>query len=305
MRISQRRWAYVVRHPTTFCLSVLRAFRDHQAVLLAGALAYYLLLSLIPLLILMCIVLSRFVDQGALLATLGEYLERFVPGQSSAVLADLYRFSSHSGAISWLLFGSLIFFSSLAFSVLEKSMSVIFLVRIAPQRRHFAISAIIPYCYIVLLTLGLLVMTLISGALQAIGANHIEVFGHIWSLEGLSGGLIYLLGVVAEVILLTSLYAIMPVGSRSWRHALVGASAATLAWELIRHLLIWYFRTRSQVGLVYGSLTSAIAILTSLEIFSLVLLLGAQVIAEYERIGSDHDIRAPGDSSSDPGAIRW
>lgn len=290
MHIGGRRLSYVIKNPWVFWLRVLRAFRDNQALLLAGALAYYLLLSIVPLLILMWIVLSRFVDRGALLATLGDYLEQLVPGQSSAILDELYRFSSQSGGISWVLLGSLVFFSSLAFSVLEKSMSVIFQYRIDSQRRHFAISAIIPYCYIVLVALGLLVMTLISGALQAIGAEYIDVFGHPWSLRGLSGALIYLLGVISEIILLTSLYVIMPAGRQRWRHALVGATAATVAWELIRHVLAWYFHIRSQVGLVYGSLTSAIVILTSFEIFSILLLFGAQVIAEYERIGSDHDV---------------
>jgi membrane protein len=36
---------------------------------------------------------------------------------------------------------------------------------------------------------------------------------------------------------------------------------------------------------VYGSLTTAIAVLLSLELAATLLLLGAQVIAEFERIG--------------------
>ncbi len=276
-----------------FCLRVLRSFRDNHVLLLAGALAYYLLLSMVPLLILMWIVLSGFVEQQALLTTLGEYLERLVPGQSSAILDELYRFSSHSRGISWVLVVTLIFFSSQGFSVLEKSMSVIFLHRIESKPRHAALSAVIPYFYIVVLLIGLLLVTLISQALQAMGTQQIEAFGLVWSLQGVSGDLIYLLGVAAEIILLTSLYVIIPAGSRSWRHALVGACAATIAWELIRHPLVWYFQTRSKVGLVYGSLTSAIVILTSFEIFSILLLLGAQVIAEYERIGSERDEAQP------------
>jgi len=43
----------------------------------------------------------------------------------------------------------------------------------------------------------------------------------------------------------------------------------------------------SQIQLVYGSLTTAIAVLLSVEIGALVLLVGAQVIAEYERIGRE------------------
>ncbi|HSK29621.1 MAG TPA: ribonuclease R, partial [Candidatus Limnocylindria bacterium] len=49
--------------------------------------------------------------------------------------------------------------------------------------------------------------------------------------------------------------------------------------------LVWYFATLSQVGLVYGSLTTAIAVLLSLDLAATLLLLGAQVISEYERVG--------------------
>jgi len=40
----------------------------------------------------------------------------------------------------------------------------------------------------------------------------------------------------------------------------------------------------SKVNVVYGSLTTAIVVLLSLEIAATLLLFGAQVIAEYERI---------------------
>jgi len=55
----------------------------------------------------------------------------------------------------------------------------------------------------------------------------------------------------------------------------------------MRHILAWYYSTMSQIQLVYGSLTTAIAVLLSVEIGALVLLVGAQVIAEYERISRE------------------
>ena len=63
---------------------------------------------------------------------------------------------------------------------------------------------------------------------------------------------------------------------------------ATALWEITRHVLVWYFGTLSQVTVVYGSLTTAIVVLLSLEIAAALLLLGAQVIAEYEEIGTKH-----------------
>jgi len=64
---------------------------------------------------------------------------------------------------------------------------------------------------------------------------------------------------------------------------LTAGIAVGLLWEATRHLLLWYFSTLSLVGVVYGSLATTIVGLLSLEIASIFLLLGAQVIAQYER----------------------
>jgi membrane protein len=252
-------WSEVLQHPGAFALRVLRAFRKNQGLLLAGAVAYYALLSILPLLILIVIVLSHVVEQALLLETLERYL-------------------------GWVLLGTLLFFSSLAFTVLENAMSIIFFHRVAVRRRHFLVSAIMPYCYILFLGVGLLAVTLVAAGLEAIGDDRINLLGLYWSLDPLSRAALYLLGVAGEIFVVTSIYLVMPVGRLSLRHALIGGATAALLWELTRHLLVWYFARLSQVNLVYGSLTTAIVVLLSLEILAGLLLLGAQVISEYERV---------------------
>jgi len=76
---------HVLQNPGGFAWNVLKQFKKNQGLLLAGAVAYYALLSIVPLLILLVIALSHFVDQALLLSTLGRYLELLVPGQSMAV----------------------------------------------------------------------------------------------------------------------------------------------------------------------------------------------------------------------------
>ena len=274
----------ILQQPGAFALRTLKAFRANQGLLLAGAVAYYALLSIVPLLILIAIALSHLIDQRELLATLGRYLEWLIPGQSQSIVAELTYFLEHRAVIGWVLLGTLIFFSSLAFTVLENAMSVIFHHRVAIHRRHFLVSALLPYCYILLLGIGLLLVTLVSGTLQAMGQERVYLFDRSWSLGGVSGVLLYLLGLGGEIFVLTSVYLVMPVGRLSLQHALIGAVTATLLWEITRHVLVWYFATLSQVQVVYGSLTTAIAVLLTLEIAAALLLLGAQVISEYERV---------------------
>ncbi len=284
MKFIGLRTASVAQRPGAFALQVLKAFKANQGLLLAGAVAYYALLSIVPLLILIVIGLSHWIDPAQLLLTLGRYLELLLPGQSKSILTELNNFVTHRELIGWFLLVTMLFFSSLAFTVLENAMSVIFVHRVAVRRRHFLVSAVLPYCYVLSLGVGLLLVTLVAGGLQAMGDRSIELFGQRWSLDGVSGALLYLLGFCGEVFLLTSLYMVMPVGRPSWRHALIGGITAAVLWEVTRRLLIWYLATLSQVSLVYGSLTTAIVVLLSLELGATLLLLGGQVIAEYERI---------------------
>jgi YihY family inner membrane protein len=276
---------YVAKHPGRFLLQTLKAFRANQGLLLAGAVAYYALLSIVPLLILIVIALSRVVPQHVLLAALAHLLRWLVPGQSNALVQELANFLEHRAVIGWVLLLTMIFFSSLAFTVLENAMSLIFVHRVVVRRRHFLLSALLPYCYILFLGVGLLIVTCVSNGLETIGAEGVELFGLHVSLQGTSRVVLYLLGLAGEIFVLTSVYLVMPVGRPSLKHALFGGVVAAVLWEITRHVLVWYFATLSQVSVVYGSLTMAIVILLSLEWLATLLLFGAQVISQYERFG--------------------
>jgi YihY family inner membrane protein len=294
MRLLGPQARHVLAHPGRFMLQALKAFRANQGLLLAGAVAYYALLSIVPLLILTVIALSHVIDQAELLATIGRYLEWLIPGQSRAIIGELGNFLANRGYMGWVLLVTMIFFSSLAFTVLENAMSVIFLHRVAVRRRHYMVSVLLPYAYILSLGAGLLLVTLVAGGLQAMGQENFALFGHEWSLRGFSGVLLYLLGFAGEVFVLASVYLVMPVGHLALRHALIGAVTAALLWEITRHVLVWYFGTLSQVNVVYGSLTTAIVVLLSLEIAAGLLLFGAQVISEYERLDAGPAATPPG-----------
>src|SRR5678815_3253392 len=100
-----------LRHPIDFSLAVLRQFRANQGLLLAGAVAYYALLSLVPLLILLVLGLTRLFDESVVLATLAEYLEFVIPGQSDAIVDELRTFLEHRDVVGWVLFLTMLFFS--------------------------------------------------------------------------------------------------------------------------------------------------------------------------------------------------
>jgi len=278
--------SYVISHPGQFAIDVLKGFRENQGLLLAGAVAYYTLLSIIPVFALVLIVLSYFIDTHILLETLSTFLMMATPTRTDALITHLESFLANWKVIGTIGILLLLFFSSLAFTVLENAMSTIFFHRQLQHRRHFLVSAVMPYLYILLLAAGFLVVSLMSGWLNQHSADTPSLFGIDINMTQTTATVLYAVGVFGEILLLTSVYLVMPVGRLAWSHALVGGVTATILWEITRHILIWYFSTLSFVSVIYGSLATTVVILLSFEFGAIILLLGAQVIAEYERI--DH-----------------
>lgn len=264
-------------------LRTVRGFQRNQCLLLAGAIAYYGLLSVIPLLVLSALAVAHFVEPALFLKAAGPFLEWLAPSQSAALLADISGVLAQRGTLSLVMLGTMIFFSAMAFSAVDKAMSVIFAHRAEASRRHTLVSMVLPYAFVCLLGLALLVLTGISLWLQgaAYGAVILARLG-----DGIAPLGLYLCGVLVEVTILALIYLLMPVGRTRVRHALVGGAVAALCWEIARHVLLWYFTSISRAGVVYGSLTTAVVSMLSMEIAAIVLLLGAQAIAEYERINA-------------------
>jgi len=284
---------FVARHPFQFTIQVLKAFRKNQGLLLAGAVAYYSLLSIVPLLILVAIAFSHVIGQALLLDTLERLLRWLVPGQSKAIVGELANFLAHRSVVGWFLVVTMIFFSSLAFTVLENALSIIFVHRVVIRRRHFLISAIVPYCFSLSLGIGVLLITFVTSSLQAVASDSVVLLGHAVSLTGTTRVILYLCGVAGEIFVLTAIYIIIPAGRTTFRHAVMGAVAAAALWEITRRVLVWYFATLSQVSVVYGSMTTAIVVLVSLEALGTLLLFGAQLIAEYERLTAGYGLKEP------------
>ena len=98
-------------------------------------------------------------------------------------------------------------------------------------------------------------MTAIASLLQSMSDDQLVLLGRGWSLDRLSVVLLYLIGVAGLILVLTSIYLVMPPRGRIRpRHALIGGIAVGLLWEATRHILLWYFSTPGGGG---GSIASA------------------------------------------------
>ena len=151
------------------------------------------------------------------------------------------------------------------------------------KKRRFWVSALLPYAFMLVLGAGLLALTVLVAMGNAF--NQIVIMLFDIELPSASVAVISLnvLSFVGLCGLFSAIYKIMPVVRIAPHRALIGGFVAALLWEIVRLTLSYYFANVSYVNAVYGSLATLIVVLLSLEIGAVILLLGAQVIAELER----------------------
>jgi len=131
--------------------------------------------------------------------------------------------------------------------------------------------------------LGIVLVSFMVQAIETLESRHLTFLG--WSLNFGSaiGVVLYIMGILGEVLILTSIYLVMPGVRIPFHHALMGGITATILWEITRRVLVWYFAIISMVNVIYGSVATTVVALLCIEAVTLILLLGAQVIAELGR----------------------
>ena len=261
---------------------VMRAFVANRGLLLAGGVAYNMLLSLVPLLVVLLLALSKIWPREQIVAILDWELQRIVPGHSDLVTTSVVAFIDDSGVIGVVVIAVLLFFSSLAFRMLEGAFGFIFhKVPIQTDRARW-VSAVIPYIYILVLGLVLLSLAVAASTASALPENPLVLGNYELHLSVWASWLLQSAGFGILALLFTSLYLVLPVQNIAKTRAAIGGLVVAALWETVRHLLVWYFAKISLVNVIYGSLATVVVVLLTMEVAAIIILLGAQVIAELE-----------------------
>ncbi len=264
-------------------------FFRNNGLLLTSAVAYNAMLSLVPLAAVLVVIFSQFFEEDLLMEALTTEVSLISPRATPMLVDVLATFMETRKLVGWVGLGTLLFFSSMAFRVLENAFAIIFHRKVPSVKRRFWISALLPYLFIGLVAAGLIVITAITALVESTDGRSYSIGRVDIGLHWLAGGGVHIAGFVGLVLLFTTLYKVMPVMKIPWKLALSGGVTAALMWELLRVALVSYFTHLSLVNAVYGSMATTIILLLTMEAAAFIVLLGAQVIAELHR-GIENDM---------------
>ncbi|HET8700170.1 MAG TPA: YihY/virulence factor BrkB family protein [Nitrococcus sp.] len=277
-----RRIPIMLRRILHFSRRVLAGFLKNHGILLAGGVGYNVLLSIVPLFAVFAAVLSRVVDESQLVSTIHAQAQLLAPGHAELLVNAVEQLIHNQGLVGGIGFLVLLFFSSLAFRMLEDAIAIIFHRHAPALTRRFWVSALLPYVYVLVLGIGVLALTLLVATVNRISGGNPSISGVGLTLSWEAATVLYGFGFIGIGLLFTSIYKVLPVVRIALRRALVGGFTAAVLWELSLWVLVYYFDNISLVNVVYGSFATLVVVLLSFEVGAIILLLGAQVIAELE-----------------------
>lgn len=271
-------WEFT-RRLTTFSMRVVRKFLRNKGLLMAGAVGYNALLSFVPLVAVTILSISRFTDPTPMLAVVAAEVDLAIPGRTIELTDAVRSFLGEADVVGPIGIVGLLFFSSMAFRMVEDAMAIIFRHHKRTKSRHPVTAALIPFAYVSLISISIFVLTVLTTTVEAastrFAASQMMTQGFVsWLLRAAN-----FLGFVA---LFASFYRVLPMVRVRFKLAVIGGLVAAVLWEIVRAILVYYFARISLVGVVYGSLATVVIVLLSLETAAVILLLGAQVIAEIQ-----------------------
>jgi membrane protein len=280
--VGWRRFPVVALRLARFTGRVLSHLSKNHALLLAGGIAYNVMLSIVPLLTVLLAALTHLLDRQQLLDIISTELALLIPSQSTVITDQVAALIDNADIIGGVGILVLLFFSSWAFKILEGALAIVFARTKARRVRGVWLSLLIPYIWIIVIGVGLFALTALVGLVEAVSETDLRLFGRTISLGAMPALVLKLAGFLTQVVLFTSIYRVMPISEVSFKRALAGGLAAAILWDSLRRFLMVYFAKISLVNTVYGSLATVIIVLLTLEFAALIILFGAQVISEIQ-----------------------
>ena len=267
------------RSAASLAWRAVNRFFQHNGPDRAAAVAYYTLLSLLPLLIFL-------ISLGA--AVVGSFDEAYrgtlfllrgiVVHLDESSLATLRAFVERSQRFRWPGILILAWTSKRSIGALLGALETVFEVK----GRSIARGNLVSLALVFLLGLGVLATLLLTTLLAALEGMVLRFAGAGGAsvLSGFSAVVVArVVPVGIAVVFFYTLYRLVPGGVIGRRAAWAGALLATALWELAKAAFAFYIRNLAHYAGLYGALEAVIVLGLWLELSVSIVLLCAEVIA--------------------------
>jgi membrane protein len=258
-------------------------FSDNKITKLSGSLAYSVIFSLGPLMIVIISVCGIFLGKDAIQGKVYSTLAGFVGPDTAAQLQEIIKNANLSGKSEIaVIVGivSLLIGATSIFGEIQDSINTIWGVKSKPkkgwvkflQNRFLSFSIVIALGFLLLVSLG--VNSLIDAFSNQLRSHFPDIAFVV----------VYTINVTITFIVTSSIFAVifkvLPDAIIRWKDVAAGAIATTIFFMLGKFAISFYI-SKSNVGSTYGAAGSLIVLLLWVYYSSIILYFGAELTKSY------------------------
>lgn len=268
---------------SAWCLMrrVATAFAGNRAPQMAAAIAYQVLFSLLPVVALLVAGIGYVLRMPEVRQSVVDRLLENVPIRSGLVVDAVRAVSQASEPLTIAGVVALLWAGMGLFGTLRHALDVVWGVR---PRRNLLRQRLLDLS--ALLVAGLLLVLSVSGTTILFAIRDVAIprlgawaglFAALWS------AVIWLFPSAITFAVFSMLYRYVPHVHHRYRDVWPGAVTATVLFEAAKHLFAVYVANFSRYEVLYGALGAVMLFLLWVYVSALILLLGAEVAAEWKR----------------------
>jgi membrane protein len=273
-------------------------FTKSRATQAAASLAYYTFFSIFPLMLLLVLVGSYFIDRQSVMQRVTQLVQSALPISQQFIVQNLQQVLKQRTGVGIFVLVSLLWSASNMFGNLAYHINQAWP---EAKERGFVQSRLIGLDMIFGLTVLIILSVVLDSLAKWLGgattASGLPAYMNPWAVVSSIGSWI------AIFLLFLAMYHWVPTVDVPWSASVWGALAAAIGWKAATTVFAWYLGSPfARYELVYGSLGAIVAFLFLIYIIALVALFGAHLTAAVDHLRRPVETpRAPVPESQDAG----
>lgn len=270
--------------------SSIKGFIEHKITRMSGALAYYTVFSMAPLLVLIISLCAMFLDREAIEGQVYTQLVSFMGSDTARQLQEIIKNAAIGGKDKIALIISvvtLLIGATTVFAEIQDSINDIWGLKPKPKRGWLKIikNRFLSFSVIISLVFILLVSLVVTTLLDGLNERLLNLFPDVTVI------VFYILNQVFTLIVVSIIFAVifkvLPDANIKWRDVLSGSMVTALLFMIGKFAISFYINT-SDVGSTFGTAGSLVVLLLWTYYSSIILYFGAEFTKAFAvRYGSE------------------
>lgn len=258
-------------------------FMDHKVAKLSGALAYFTIFSLAPMLIVIIFCADIFYGREAVEGSVFGQIKGFVGIPAAAEIQEIIRNASLSGKATVTgIFGfiALLVGATTVFAEIQDSINIIWGLKAKPKKGwlKMLLNRLLSFSIVVSLSFLLMVSLVVSGLAEGLSNRLLHLFPNVAIV------VVYLINILITFGIVSFLFAIifklLPDASIEWKDVTVGAMVTSTLFIAGKFAISFYISS-SDINSAYGTAGSFVIVLLWVYYSSIILYFGAEFTKAY------------------------